>query len=658
MKINPFIFVVIIAFSSACSGIKQITEANNSFERKEYFVASEQYRTAISKIKDKAQKPAVFYNVAESYRQMGDYPKAAIWYKNAIRSGYRSPTIELQYADALRGAGKPDEAKLIYESELKKDPKNKWTNNGIKSIQLIQQLKDLQELYLVENLKSVNSIADDQIVQILPGNEKSICIRSSRDDIEDKKINPETGKKYAGFFTSAYDSIKQKWGVPKILKSPEIINSPDEEVGLSFSQNHKLVVFSKHVNQNPESVISRLYFSVNRNGNWTTPEQIPFSNDNADYISPMITEDGKTLWFASNRSGGKGKLDIWKSEIKEPGSYGEPVNAGDEINTEGNEICPFQKPNGYLYFSSDFHPGIGGFDIFKAQKNGEKYEIDQLSPPINSSGDDLGIQFYDIQEKGFFSSNRKGSRGMDVYAFFLPPTLFQCFGKIHDSETGSILTDTNIRIVGSDGSSQKTRAVNGQFQVALNPETDYAIVVFANGYLNAQAKVSTKGIRQAKEFELDIKPIPTNTPIKLDNINYESGKWELLSQAKISLDKLVDLLKLNPEALIEISSHTDDTGGEQLNMELSEKRAGAVVNYLKEKGISEQNLRSKGYGMSMPLMITEKIAHQYEFLHAGEYLTPQEIEKLGSENLKEITRSLNRRTEFKVLKAGETNNPK
>ena len=387
--------------------------------------------------------------------------------------------------------------------------------------------------------------------------------------------------------------------------------------------------------------------------NWTSPKLIPFSEDGADYTNPMISEDEKTLWFASNRSsGGKGGFDIWKSEIVGNGQFSEPQNVGNEINTYGNEIYPFEKPNGHLYFSSDFHPGIGGYDIFQAQLNNGQWQIDQLPPPVNSAGDDISIQFSGIQEKGFFSSNRKGSRGFDVYSFHLPPTLFQCFGKIHDSETDSILPDVNIRIVGSDGSSQKIRSVNGRFQAELNPESDYAIVVFAHGYLNAQAKLSTRGLRQAKEFEVDIRPVPTNKPIRIDNINYELGKWELLPQAKTSLDRLVDLLKLNPEAIVEVSAHTDNTGDEQLNMELSEKRAASVLEYLNQKGISAKNLKSKGYGESIPLIVNQKTARQYEFLRENDLLNDDTIEKLGSENLKEIVRGLNRRTEFRVLQSG------
>lgn len=652
MKVKVLLFLIVVVTGSACSVTKLITDAQYSFLKEEYFASSEKYRDANQKVKDKSQKPQIYFNLAESYRQLGDYSKAAIWYKNANRSGYKEPNIEIRYADALRAAGKPEEALPIYESALKKDQQNPHAANGIESISKIQKWKEIQELYLVENIKPLNSPSNDLVVQILPENETSICISSSREILPDKKLNPVTGQKYAGFFFASFDTVKQNWLIPEMLKEPASLNSPDEEKFLNFNPDKSMVVYEKSVEQVQKPAISQLFIILKKSGQWSNPTPISFCNDGYNYSCPMLTKDGKTLWFASNRPGGAGGFDIWSSEITESGVFEEPVNAGNEINTPGNEKYPFQKPNAYFYFSSDFHPGIGGYDIFTAQKNGEKWKIEQMPPPINSAGDDVSIQFSGNREKGYFSSNRKGSKGMDIYSFYLPPKLFQCFGHIRDSETDSILPDVNIRIVGSDGSSQKIRSVNGQFQANLNPGSDYAIVVFANGYLNAQAKISTRNLLQAKEFEVDIKPVPTNRPIRMENINYETGKWELLPQSRASLEKLISLLKLNPEAVIEISSHTDDKGDDKFNQELSEKRATSVVNYLTENGIPAKNLKTKGSGESNPLKVNKKIAGQFDFLQEGKILNTAYIERLSNENQRETARGLNRRTEFRVIQAG------
>jgi peptidoglycan-associated lipoprotein len=649
MKIKMFFLVVVAVLNVTCSVNRWIADADSSFARQEYFAASEKYRQTSSKVKDKARKAQLYFMLAESYRHLGDYTKAAVWYKNAIRSGFKDESVELRYADALRSVGKPAEAKLIYEAELKKNPGSKWAANGIESLRRLQEWKETQELYIVENLKDLNSAPNDILVQIWPGTTPSVCLRSSRETLPKKKTNPATGQRYSDFFTSAFDSALQKWSAPIVPNAPPSLNSPEEELALSFAPDQKMIVVARTVQQAAKPTVGKLFYMLKNDGLWTNPEPIPFSTDDATYSDPMITNDGKTLWFASNRAGGLGGFDIWKAAITGPSTFSAPVHAGTEINTPGNETCPFQKPNGHLYFASDFHPGMGGYDLFQAQQAGEIWQINQLPPPVNSAGDDLSIRFYDNREKGFLTSNRKGSRAMDIYSFYLPPKLFQCFGKIHDSETDSILPDVNIRVVGSDGSSQKLRSADGQFQATLNPETDYAIVVFAHGYLNTQAKISTRGLAQAREFELNIKSVPINKPIRMDNINYESEKWDLLPEARTSLDRLADLLKLNPEALIEISAHTDDLGDEQFNLELSEKRAASVARYLNGKGIPENNMKVKGYGESMPLKISRKLAQQYPFVHEGETLNPETIEKTESHNLKEIARGLNRRTEFRVL---------
>lgn len=222
---------------------------------------------------------------------------------------------------------------------------------------------------------------------------------------------------------------------------------------------------------------------------------ISFSNDGNDYFDPSISFDGTQLFFASDRNGGQGSTDIWVSEITNNG-FSEPVNLGEEINTPGKETSPFKKKNGHLYLSSDYHPGAGGLDIFHAtvDLNG-KWTVENMTTPVNSPADDFGIVFYEIGERGYFSSNRKGARSTDLFSFYSPPRLFQCFGKVCDQKTDEIIPNVNVRVVGTDGTSLLFQTNNGEFSAELKPETDYAIMVFKQGYLNAQAKISTKGMR-------------------------------------------------------------------------------------------------------------------------------------------------------------------
>jgi peptidoglycan-associated lipoprotein len=345
MYIRIPIIASLIFIISSCSVNRLVTDANTSFSKHEYFAASEKYKVAQQKIKDSSKKSSVYFNMAESYQKLGDYAKAATWYKSALRTGYKDSTLELRYADALRGSGKPELALPVYETVRKSDPRNKWAINGAESVNLISKWKKTPELYIVENLKSINSIQHDVVSQIVPDSEKSIILRSSRENPGEKKVNPATGQKFSSFYTATFDTLKKKWSPPLLLSEPATANSPEEEIDINISTNKKLIVFARLVQQPLKPAISQLFCMQKNNEEWSTPEIIQFCTEEADFTHPMLTEDGKTLWFASNKTGGNGGFDIWKSTISSSGTFSEPENAGPEINTPGNEIFPFEKPN-------------------------------------------------------------------------------------------------------------------------------------------------------------------------------------------------------------------------------------------------------------------------------------------------------------------------
>ena len=308
------------------------------------------------------------------------------------------------------------------------------------------------------------------------------------------------------------------------------------------------------------------------------------------------------------------------------------------------------RDNGELYFSSDYHKGMGGLDIFKAEMDAEgNWNIENMGYPVNSSMDDFGIAFVPGKNQGLFSSNRKGSRSDDIYSFVVPPTIFQASGDVYNKEDGSRIEGATIRVIGTDGTNLRMRAQNGKFQMKLNPGTEYVFAAFKDGFLNDKARATTEGLTDSKDFRFEFKLTPIDAPIKLDNINYEFGKFDLLPESVVALDSLVKLLELNPTITIELMAHTDHIGGEQFNFDLSQKRAQSVVNYLIQKGISPGRLVARGYGETWPKMVTREIASRYEWLKRGDELTEKFIEALPSEEQKEVAKAINRRTEFRVL---------
>jgi peptidoglycan-associated lipoprotein len=313
-------------------------------------------------------------------------------------------------------------------------------------------------------------------------------------------------------------------------------------------------------------------------------------------------------------------------------------------------MFPFIRENGELFFSSDYLPGIGGLDIFKAVKDDAgKWNVQNMRAPVNSPGDDFGMAFIKGEvEKGLFSSNRKGSKADDIYSFYLPPKVFNASGEVFNKETNQKIDGAMIRIIGTDGTNLKMRADGGRFQLKLKPQTDYVFAAFKDGYLNDKVRTSTMGLEDSKDFRFTFKLAPTTDPIKVDNINYAFGSYEITEESKLSLDSVVQLLVLNPTIKIELMAHTDHIGSDQFNSDLSQKRAQSVVDYLISKGITPARLVAKGYGETWPKKVTREIAKQYNWLNRGDELTEEFILKLTPEQ-QELAKALNRRTEFRVL---------
>jgi peptidoglycan-associated lipoprotein len=427
-----------------------------------------------------------------------------------------------------------------------------------------------------------------------------------------------------------------------------IINTGDEEGAATLSPTGEQMIFTRCRYDKSQGMGTELYSTSQSRGSWSEPIKVQVVGDSLVAAHPALSHDESVLYFVSDLPGGLGGKDIWKAE-KQGGSYGKAVNMGAAINTPGDEMFPFVRDNDELYFSSNYRMGMGGFDIFKAvQDEDGKWVVENMGSPMNSPGDDFGIAFVEGENKGMFSSNRKGSRGDDIYSFMVPPKIYQVEGEVFDKETGNRMDGATVRIIGTDGTNLKMRTRNGRFQLKLKPETDYIFAAFKDGYLRDKASATTIGLEDSKDFRFDLYLTPTDAPIKVENINYAFNSYELMPESKIALDTLVQILQLNPTITIELMSHTDYIGSDQYNFDLSQKRAQSVVDYLIEKGINPQRLVAKGYGETWPKVITRKLAQQYDFLKRNDELTEAFILKLTPEQ-QDIANSINRRTEFRVL---------
>jgi peptidoglycan-associated lipoprotein len=273
-----------------------------------------------------------------------------------------------------------------------------------------------------------------------------------------------------------------------------------------------------------------------------------------------------------------------------------------------------------------------------------------MGSPINGAGDDFGITFAGNSQDGFFSSNRNDKKGYDkIYRFLLPEMEFFVEGIVND-EQGNPISDAKLRIVGSDGTNSKVNARrDGTYKIKLAKDVKYAMLVTARGYLNDKAQWHTKELKDSKTYTMNFALSPVSRPVKMENIFYEFGRWELTPASETELLKLVKLLQDNPNITIELSAHTDMIGNEEFNNELSQKRAQSCCDFLVAHGIEKERLTPVGYGKSKPVVADKAINKQYPFIPVDQELNETFINTLPTDK-QDTCNQINRRTEFKVIK--------
>jgi peptidoglycan-associated lipoprotein len=651
MRVFNWITIILILITLAsCSTSKLGRVALSSQEIGEYHKAIEKYRKANRKEKDRDKRMEYTYAIAECYRAIGQYEMAALYYRNTIRRSHPDPKALLWYAEMLRSSQKYEEALENYRLYLEEAPDDQQALNGIESIRLTQNWTANPTKHIINPVKELNSRESDYSPVFVGGRDNEIIFTSTRKASTGKRRSMITGQSFADLFRSQFNVQRQKWGEPQPLDQNFIVNTTAEEGAATLSGIGDQMIFTRCNYDKTRNSPPQVYATSQVRGSWAEPSLIDILGDSVMAAHPALSPDGSILYFVSDAPGGQGGKDIWMAE-KSGGAYKSPVNLGTEINTPGDEMFPYVRDNGELYFSSNYHPGMGGFDIFKAVKDEDgKWSIENMGYPVNSAGDDFGIAFIQGRNEGMFSSNRKGSRSDDIYSFFVPPTIFQLAGEVYNKETNTPLDGVTVRIIGTDGTNLRMQTQNAKFQMRLQPETEYIVAGFREGYLIDKSGFTTEGLTDSKDFRVELFLTPIDNPIKLDNINYAFGSADLQPESIVALDTLIELLQANPTITIELMAHTDHVGSEQFNFELSQRRAQSVVNYLIEKGINAQRLVAKGYGETWPKTVTREIAAQYDFLKRGDELTEAFIMKLPTEEQRQIAQGINRRTEFRVLR--------
>jgi peptidoglycan-associated lipoprotein len=649
-KILLLLAASLLLFPAVLTAQKQKTErAYAAYEAGSYYDAIDLFKDVYSKTREKQLKADMVYMVSECYRLINDPKNAETWYKKAVKSPFPKPEAQYWLAESTKKLGRYPQAIEEFRKYRQLVPGDPRTEQQIRSCELAMEWQASPEAYNVEELKDINSRDDDFSPAYARDDYGMVWFTSSRDDAEGNKDHGATGQNFTDIFETRLDK-KGKWSTPVPI---DYLNSEFEDGTPSFSSDYSEVYFTRCEAGKREKKGCVIMYSKREGTKWSEPEKINLVADSLIAAHPSISADGQTLYFVSDMPGGMGGKDIYRTTRTSPGSpWTKPENLGPDINTRGNELFPYIRDNGSLYFASDGQIGMGGLDIFSATpQSGDRWLVQNMRPPINSPADDFGITFQRDAEKGIFSSSRKLKGDDDLYSFEMPPLVFSITGLVKDEKTGQPVPGAIVQLIASDGANmQAETGNNGDFKFNLRPEVDYIFLASKKGYLNGKEKETTRGQDKSREYMSTIMLTPIDRPIELPNIFYDFGKWDLRPESMVSLDKLVETLNDNPNVTIELMSHTDSRDTEEYNMELSQKRAQSVVDYLVSKGIARDRLTAKGYGESSPKVVDESIVKDAPFLKLGQTLTEQYINSLATDEQKEIAHQINRRTEFKVLR--------
>lgn len=623
------IFILFVFISSCVTTKTAIKDFNNA----EYYNAATKFKKVIKEGDSKNS-----FLLAEALRKSNRLWQAQKYYTDAINNGYKEEIAYYYLAMSLKSNNAYDQAdSLISNYLLMGNDENilSLMKNELKNINNLRKYPDTS-YYRVKNLEAINT----EFAEYSPSfsNDKLFFVSNRLSE----KIYSGTGTPFTDLF-----EVKTRGAnvdLNSLKKLGENINNEKVNAGsITFSEDGMYMIFAKG-NDGKSSGRNNvdLYWSRFRRGGWTNPRLLNVNTSRSWDSTPYLSKDGKTLYFASNRAKGFGGTDIYKANVNRRGRWINIQNLGPEINTPGNELFPSVTEDGRLYFSSDNHEGFGGLDIFVASRKGGEITITNPGKPLNSRGDDFGVNPYN-PTRGFFTSNRDGGKGDDdIYTFVNNDPNLKIVNYIlkgttltqnTDEKDLLILGNSSVKLLDNQGTviEETFTDDNGQFEFKVYSDEDYILIGEKENYFSTRGDFSTIGKELDKsklvefvtnvEFEknLILDRIVVNKSIVLDNIYYDLDKADIRKDAALELDKLVVILEDNPNISIELSSHTDDRSSVEYNQDLSQRRAESAVSYILSKGIDQSRIRAKGYGESQLIIQNAQTEEEHQINRRTEF---------------------------------------
>ena len=628
IKINRL--YIILTLLSSCVTTKT---ALKNFNNAEYYDAA----TKFEKIIKEGDSQNSFL-LGEALRKSNRLWQAQKYYTDAINYGYKEEIAYYYLALSLKSNNDYDKADSLISNYLGKGKDQNVISLMRRELQYINNLKNYPDTsyYRVKNLNAINT----EFAEYSPpfSNDKLYFVSNRVSE----KIYSGTGTPFTDLFEVKTRGANVDLNSLKKLDD-NINNEKVNEGSITFSEDGMYMIFAKgNDGKNSGRNNVDLYWSRFRRGGWTNPRLLNVNTSRSWDSTPYLSKDGKTLYFASNRSKGYGGTDIYKANVNRRGRWINIQNLGPEINTPGNELFPSVTEDGRLYFSSDNHEGFGGLDIFVATRRGGKITISNPGKPLNSRGDDFGVNPYN-PTRGFFTSNRDGGKGDDdIYTFVNDDPNLKIVNYVlkgttltqkNDDRELIILGNSSVKLLDKEGVviEETFTDDNGEFEFIVYTDEEYLLIGEKENYFSTRGDFSTIGKELDKtklkefitnvEFEknLILDRIIVNKSIVLDNIYYDLDKADIREDAAIELDKLVIILEDNPNISIELSSHTDDRSSVEYNQDLSQRRAESAVSYILSKGIDRSRISAKGYGESQLLILNAKTEDEHQINRRTEF---------------------------------------
>lgn len=618
MKKIVYTLSFVIACGMVSAQTKDTKAADKLFDRYEYTEAAGEYL----KLADKGKADAyVKKQLAECYYNVFNSKEAVTWYAKVVQEPQDAETY-YKYAQMLKAEGKYAEADKQMAKFASLAPKDERAIAFNANKNYLSDLKGQTKLFDVQQSDISSDKSDFGAVL---ASDNTLYFTSARNT--SRKISGRNDEPYLDLYKATYnangtiseatelDELNTKWH-----DGPLAITADGNTVYFaSESFNEGQFEKEKATYQTLKMGKIYLYKATKEGEKWTNKKLLPFNDAAYSVRNPSISKDGKTLYFSSDMPGGMGGEDIWKVSVNGD-EYGTPENLGTLVNTAGNESFPFIADDNVLYFSSDSKQGFGGLDVYKVDLN-KKDKVVNLGAPVNGEKDDFSFAYNKAKKVAFFSSNRTG---VDNIYIATPVCGVNGMVVVKNAKTGEVLEGATIMALDDKNATvaTKTSGMDGKSAFALLCAKAYSFQASKSGFDPAVATLNpTEGDATVEVLLEPIKPIITDTEVILQPIFFEFDKSNITAQGAGELDKLIEVMNEYPEMVIFVKSHTDSRGNDKYNMNLSDRRAKATVQYVISKGIAKERISGQGFGESEPKVDCKKCTdEQYAQNRRSEFM--------------------------------------